>query len=607
MFGASAAIGYAFTAALTKEVTHYVAVDWTQIFGHWQTYGLVVFGVLAVFLTQNAFHAGPIGASQAALVLVDPLVSISIGIALFGDNLQTGGFHGPLEALSLLVLLAGGFVLSHSSATAILKGDDTVSSDLLAPRLQGPFRRHGPATARTTTTTPPGTSTRTTTVGIPGPTGAGPGWPGGRPRRWLPDTGVREHAVSLHSRSVDFSLTDEDRAFELELRTWLDEHLGPFLAETEDEDLRGGGGNSATASQARRKAWQRLLNEGRWAAVHWPTEWGGRETTPVQRLLYSEIMAEYRTPGIYNPNGIWQIGPMLIQWGTEEQKKQWLPSIIDAEDHWCQGFSEPDAGNDLANLRTTAILDGDEYVVNGQKIWTSTAHLARWGLFLLRTDPTAIERGAKHEGITAFIIDLETEGIDIRPIRDMAGEEMFNEIFFTDARIPVTSRLGGEGEGWMVAMTTLGHERVGIAGQITSLAADLRAVVEAARAVNPTALEDEGLRDRLARTWTEIELARLLVYRALSKVIRGEKNWPEVPFSKLQYSLLAQTLAELAVDLLGPLGLLARGGPDAVDRGKWTRLYAFQRYSTIGGGSTEVQKDIIADRAIKLPGRTRLS
>ncbi len=402
---------------------------------------------------------------------------------------------------------------------------------------------------------------------------------------------------------MDFSLTAEDEAFGVELRGWLDENLERFLEETEDEEQRAAG----VPSQERRKAWQRRLNDGGWAAVHWPTEWGGRETTPVQRLLYSEIMAEYRTPGVYNANGIWQIGPMLIQWGTEEQQKRWLPSIINADDHWCQGFSEPDAGNDLANLRTMAILDGDHYVVNGQKIWISTAHLAKWGLFLFRTDPTAIGRGAKHEGITAFIVDLESPGVETRPIRDMSGDEMFNEVYFRDVQVPVEDRLGGEGEGWMVAMGTLGHERVGIAGQITGLAADLRAMVEAARAVNPAALEDPGIADRLARAWTEIELTRLLVYRALSKVMRGEKNWPEVPFSKLQYSLLAQTLAELAVDLLGPAGLLARGGPDAVDRGKWTRLYSFQRYTTIGGGSTEVQKNIIADRAIKLPGQTRLS
>ena len=402
---------------------------------------------------------------------------------------------------------------------------------------------------------------------------------------------------------MDFSLNAEDEAFRDELRSWLDEHLQQFLADTEDEDQRAAG----VPSQERRKAWQRLMNEGGWAAVHWSTDWGGRETTAVQRLIYSELMAEYRTPGMFNTNGIWQIGPMLIQWGTEEQKNRWLPSIINADDHWCQGFSEPDAGNDLANLRTLAILDGDHYVVNGQKIWISTAHLAKWGLFLFRTDPTAIGRGAKHEGITAFIVDLESPGVERRPIRDMSGDEMFNEVYFRDVHVPIDCRLGGEGEGWIVAMSTLGFERVGIAGQITSLAADLRAMVEMARSVNPDALADPSIADRLARAWTEIELTRLLVYRALSKVMRGEKNWPEVPFSKLQWSMLAQTLAELAVDLLGPAGVLARGGPDAVDRGKWTRLYSFQRYSTIGGGSTEVQKNIIADRAIKLPGQTRLS
>jgi len=187
----------------------------------------------------------------------------------------------------------------------------------------------------------------------------------------------------------------------------------------------------------------------------------------------------------------------------------------------------------------------------------------------------------------------------------MAGEELFNEIFFADARIPATGRLGDEGAGWMVAMGTLGYERVGIASQIAILAADLRAMVEAARSVNPGALEDPSLRERVAKVWTEIELARLLSLRALSKIMKGEKNWPEVPFAKLAWSQMAQTLAELAVDLLGPAGLLAKGGPDTVDRGKWTRLYAFQRYSTIGGGSTQIQKNNIADRAIKMPGKSR--
>jgi alkylation response protein AidB-like acyl-CoA dehydrogenase len=405
---------------------------------------------------------------------------------------------------------------------------------------------------------------------------------------------------------MDFALAPEDQKFADELRAWLDAHLPPFLEkEMIDDEAR----LSGDASQKRRAAWQRELNTDRWAAIHWPEEFGGRAATASQRVLASQIMAEYRTPGMFNTNGLWQIGPMIITWGTDEQKARWLPSILDADDHWCQGFSEPQAGNDLSNLRTMAILEPDsgDYIVNGQKIWISTAHIAKWGLFLMRTDPTAIERGAKHEGITAFIIDMKTPGIECRPIRDMAGEEMFNEVFFTDARIPANCRLGGEGEGWNVAMGTLGFERVGIAGQLSLLGADLRAMVEVARTVNPDALDDPSIQDRIARSWTEIELARLLSLRALSRIIKGEKPWPEVQFAKLSWSSLAQSLSELAVDMLGPAGALTRGGPDAVDRGKWSRLYSFQRYSSIGGGSTEVQKDIIADRAIKLPGRSRAS
>ena len=289
---------------------------------------------------------------------------------------------------------------------------------------------------------------------------------------------------------VDFALAPEDEKFRDELRAWLDEHLPPFL---EAESLGDDAQLSGEASQQRRQKWQRKLHEGGWAAIHWGPDYAnGRTINAMQRLIYSEVMAEYRTPGMFNTNGIWQIGPMIIQWGTDEQKAQWLPSILEAEEHWCQGFSEPMAGNDLANLRTTAVYDADtdEYVVNGSKIWISSAHLATWGLFLLRTDPTAIERGKKHEGITAFILNLKTPGIDVRPIRDMAGEELFNEIFFTDVRIPAKWRLGEEGAGWMVAMGTLGFERVGIASQIAILAADLRAVVEAAKSVNPDALDD---------------------------------------------------------------------------------------------------------------------
>ena len=399
---------------------------------------------------------------------------------------------------------------------------------------------------------------------------------------------------------MDFAYSPEDEAFRAELRAWLEENLTKFFEEYGEE----GAGEEHTGimgAMDRRKAWQRRLNDGRWAAITWPSEWNGRDATVTQSVIYSEEMARAKTPGIFNANGLWQIGPMIIRWGTEEQKQRWLPGILNADEHWCQGFTEPEAGSDLANLRTVAVRDGDDYVLNGQKIWISTAQIADWGLFLVRTDPTAIERGAKHEGITALIVPMNTAGIECRPIRDITGEEMFNEVFFTDARIPVANRLGDEGAGWQVAMGTLGHERVGTAGLAIAMKADLDAMIATARSTNPQALDDPDLRDRIARAYTHIEYTRLLNYRALSKILKGEPNWPEVPIAKLQWSFLAQTLAELAVDLLGPAGMLAKGGPDAVDNGTWNRLFVFQRYTSIGAGTTEVQKNIIADRAIKLP------
>lgn len=397
---------------------------------------------------------------------------------------------------------------------------------------------------------------------------------------------------------MDFSFTPEDEAFRAELRAWLEANLADF---NEQGEIGSGAREGILRTMQRRQAWQRRLNEGRWAAINWPREWGGREATIMQNVIYSEENARARTPGIYNANGIWQIGPMIIRWGTEEQKNRWLPGILNADDHWCQGFSEPQAGSDLANLRCAAVRDGDEYVLNGQKIWISTAQIAQWGLFLVRTDPGAIERGTKHEGITALIVDMRAPGIECRPIREITGDSMFNEVFFTEARVPAAYRLGEEGQGWQVAMGTLTHERVGSSGLSITMATDLANMIEATRKHNPEALEDPGLRDRIARAWTQVELTRLLNYRSLSKVLKGEKSWPEVPFAKLQWSHLSQLLAELALDLLGPAGILAKGGPDAIDNGHYAWNYTWQRYTSIGAGTTEVQKNIIADRAIQLP------
>ncbi|HVW81819.1 MAG TPA: acyl-CoA dehydrogenase family protein [Mycobacteriales bacterium] len=395
---------------------------------------------------------------------------------------------------------------------------------------------------------------------------------------------------------MDFAYTPEDEAFRSELREWLDKALAAF-EEREIPDVVG-----QNKLYEKRKAWQKVMAEGGWAAINWPKELGGREATLMQNVIYSQEMAKSKAPGIYNANGVWQIGPMIIRWGTQEQKDRWLHGILYAEEHWCQGFSEPEAGSDLANLRLLAIRDGDDYVLDGQKIWITTAHIAKWGLFLVRTDPTAMERGAKHDGITALIVDMETPGITATPITDIVGEDSFCLVTFDQARVPADfSRLGNEGEGWMVAMGTLTNERVGTAGLSITMKAELDRAVDYAREHNPQAISDPDLRDRLARAYTQIEMTRLLNMRALSKVLKGEKGWPEVQIAKLQWSHLAQTLAELQVDLLGPAALLARGGPDAVDKGSWSRLYSYQRYTSIGAGTTQVQKNIIADRAIKLP------
>jgi len=399
---------------------------------------------------------------------------------------------------------------------------------------------------------------------------------------------------------VDFAYTAEDDAFRAELQAWLDANLPDFADQGEIGEEHA---DLTTRTMARRQAWQQRLNDGRWAAINWPVEWGGREASTMQNVVYSEVMARAKAPGIYNANGIWQIGPMILRWGTDEQKDRWLPGILDASEHWCQGFTEPEAGSDLANLRTTAVADGDEYVLNGTKIWISTAHLARWGLFLVRTDPEAITRGAKHEGITALIVDLSADGVQCNPIRELTGEAMFDEVVFTDARVPVAYRLGGEGEGWTVAMGTLTHERVGTGGLAIGLRSELDQMIATAREHNPGALADPGIRERIARMHTQVELTRLLNARALSKVLKGEKTWPEVPLAKLQWSHLSQALAELNVDLLGPLAVLAKGGPDAVAGGHAAHNYPWQRFTSIGAGATEVQKNIIADRALKLPRR----
>ncbi len=398
---------------------------------------------------------------------------------------------------------------------------------------------------------------------------------------------------------MDLSYSEEEEEFRAGLRAWLARVLPTLPPKPPPDDWPG--------RRAYDLGWQRMLYEAGYAGLHWAKDAGGQGATPTQHLIFLEETERAGAPYTgANFVGLLHAGPTIAAEGTPEQRRRWLPPILRGDEVWCQGFSEPEAGSDLANLRTLAVADPNpdgtvDYVIDGQKTWTSSAHMARWGLFLVRTDPTAIERDAKHEGITALIIDMHVPGIECRPIRDLTGEEMFCEVFFTGARIPQAYRLGDEGAGWQVAMGTLGHERVGTSGLAISMKADLDAMINAAKAENPDALRDPELRERIARAYTDIEYTRLLNYRALSKILKGEPNWPEVPIAKLQWSHLAQTLAELACDLFGPSAILGKGAPGAIDNGSWNRLYLFQRYTSIGAGTTEVQKNLIADRAIKLP------
>ncbi len=421
---------------------------------------------------------------------------------------------------------------------------------------------------------------------------------------------------------MDFAWSEADREFETELCGFLDSALPAFRAQWAEVSLHDGPNadglnvdglnvdglnvdglaRGVMGAMEKRRAWQRRLQADRWAAILWPEAWGGRAATVSQHVIYTQTMARYRTPGIFNANGIVQIGPAIIEWGTDEQRARWLPGILEATDHWCQLFSEPHAGSDLAALRTTAILNetGDAYVLNGVKTWISSAQIAQWGMGLMRTDPTAIARGRQHDGITMFVIDMRTPGITISPIREITGEELFCEVVFDNVVVPVGDRLGDENAGWIVSMGALGKERVGSAGQAISMANDLQRLLLTAREVNPGALEDPFIRDRVARLHMQIEFTQGLIARALAKVLGGDQGWPEVPLSKLQWGEIALALAELALDVLGPEALLLKGVSGAIDDGLWARNYVWQRYTTIGAGPTEVQKNIIADRALRL-------
>jgi alkylation response protein AidB-like acyl-CoA dehydrogenase len=375
---------------------------------------------------------------------------------------------------------------------------------------------------------------------------------------------------------VDLTPSPSEQAFRDELRAWLvDNHPGP---EPEGD----------VAGFEFRRAWQRALHDAGWAGVSWPKEYGGRGATLVEQAIYNEELARAQAPSTANVLGLSMGGPTLIAHGTEEQKRRYLEPILSADEIWCQGFSEPEAGSDLASLKTRAVRDGDEWVVTGQKVWTTLAHHAKWCMLVARTDPDA----PRHQGLTYFLMDMEQDAVQVRPLRQITGEAEFNELFIEEARIPHENILGGEGNGWAVAITTLMHERATLAfGLQIRVRITLAELLDDARQTG--AAVDPVIRDRLAQLYIESEVLRLNALRGLSAIMRTGVPGPEGSLGKWQWADVNQALTELAVELRGPRAVL--------DDERWTYRFLRARANSIEGGTTEILKNIVAERVLGLP------
>jgi alkylation response protein AidB-like acyl-CoA dehydrogenase len=386
---------------------------------------------------------------------------------------------------------------------------------------------------------------------------------------------------------MDFSYPPEAEAFRKEFRAWLDAHLP---AELRGQTF-GGGGGVDDGQLERLRAWNRALADARYAAIAWPEEWGGRGAGVMEQVVYAEEMHRAQAPGTLNIIGLSNIAPAIIEHGTEEQKRSLLPRMLRGDDIWCQGFSEPNAGSDLASLTTSAVRDGDTWIVNGQKTWNTLGHLANWCELLVRTDPAA----PKHQGITCLLVDMTRPGVEVRPLVTITDENEFNEIFFTDVRVPVECTLGPVNDGWRVAMTTLAYERGTVAKLHLGTRAKIARLIDQARHTpigrGRVATDDPVLRHRLARLYLDGELLKLISDRAISAELRGRAMGPEGSIAKLLWSETEQRVADVAADVLGP---------DALS-GPWARDRVYSRALTIAGGTTQVNKNIVAQRILGLP------
>jgi alkylation response protein AidB-like acyl-CoA dehydrogenase len=392
---------------------------------------------------------------------------------------------------------------------------------------------------------------------------------------------------------MDFNFGPEDEAFRKEFRAWLEKNRPErplsevdALGDDDDED-----------TWQRNLAWYRKLASGGWTGIDWPKEYGGRGASILQTIVYNQELARARAPLPYVGSGLGLIGPTLMHWGTEEQKRRYLPKILSGDEIWCQGYSEPNAGSDLASLQTRAVEDGDYFVVNGQKIWTSSAQHADWIFLLVRTDPEA----PKHKGISYLLVDMKTPGITVRPLVQMTGARGFNEVFFEDVRVPKTNLVGEKNQGWQVAITTLMYERRGAGG---GSGGQIRQLVKLAKSVKRNgrpAWEDKEVRQRIVQLMTEAEALKYTGYRQLTRRLKGLPPGPEGSMMKLCGSELNLRIQMFATELLGPYAQLEYKAPFAVDHGKWLFRMLAARGMTIAAGTNQVQHNIIGERVLGLP------
>jgi alkylation response protein AidB-like acyl-CoA dehydrogenase len=392
---------------------------------------------------------------------------------------------------------------------------------------------------------------------------------------------------------MDLNLTAEEKQFRDELRTWLETNVPKDWNEWREKPIE--------ESFPYLRAWQRKLYEGGWAAVSWPKEYGGRSASLMQQSIFWEEMARLEAPPMANSLGLGLIGPTIIAYGTDAQKQRYIPKILSAEEIWCQGFSEPNAGSDLASLQTEAHLDGDHYVVNGQKVWTSYGWVGDWCELVVRTDANV----PKHKGLTVLLIDMKSVGVEVRPLRQMTGESEFGEIFFRDVRVPKENVLGKLNDGWNVAVSTLMYERGSYGARLHLLfKRNIGRLIELARTLprnGHTAAQDPLMRQKLAQCYAEIEIMRLNQMRAFGRITATGVPGPEGSIQKIFWSELNQRVQQIAQELLGPYGLLQAGDPLAPDKGIWSYGYLRTRGNTIEAGTSEVQRNIIGHFVLGLP------